>query len=101
MHRKSSFTTTTQYALPTFIHIFKVEYLSGAGKLSRPSGGDTKAKRWGYRGQLVGVFQGQGQMGGALRSRSKKWWGVRALSNSLYYRAFILNVGFCNKTCLL
>jgi hypothetical protein len=48
MHRKSSFTTTTQYALPTFIHIFKVKYLSGAGKLSRPSGGDIEVNWWGF-----------------------------------------------------
>jgi hypothetical protein len=83
------------------------------GEIPRPSGGDievkwwgnSKAKWWGYRGQLVGEiikvkwWGYLGQVVGISRSSSgvikvrgrglevkvkKKWWGVRALSNSLY-----------------
>jgi hypothetical protein len=120
---KSSFTTTTQYTLSTFIHIFKwwgyrgqvvgeIPRPSGGdievkwwGELSRSSGGDIKVKWWGYQGQLVGEiikvkwwgYLGQvvgisRPSGGDIKVRGrglevkvkKKWWGVRALSNSLY-----------------
>jgi hypothetical protein len=68
-------------------------------------GGNSKAKWWGYRGQLVGGiikvkwwgYLGQvvgisRPSGGDIKVRGrglevkvkKKWWGVRALSNSLY-----------------
>jgi hypothetical protein len=70
---KSSFTTTTQYTHPTFIHIFKWWGYRGqvVGKIPRPSGGDievnwwgnSKAKWWGYRGQVVGKII------------KVKWWG--------------------------
>jgi hypothetical protein len=88
------------------------------GKIPRPSGGDievnwwgnSKAKWWGYRGQVVGKiikvkwwgYPGQvvgisRSSGGDIKVRGrglevkvkKKWWGVRALSNSLYYQKFI------------
>jgi hypothetical protein len=67
--------------------------------------GNSKAKWWGYRGQVVGKiikvkwwgYPGQvvgisRSSGGDIKVRGrglevkvkKKWWGVRALSNSLY-----------------
>jgi hypothetical protein len=50
-----------------------------------------KVKWWGYLGQVVGISR---PSGGDIKVRGrglevkvkKKWWGVRALSNSLYYR---------------
>jgi hypothetical protein len=49
-----------------------------------------KVKWWGYLGQVVGISR---PSGGDIKVRGrglevkvkKKWWGVRALSNSLYY----------------
>jgi hypothetical protein len=48
-----------------------------------------KVKWWGYLGQVVGISR---PSGGDIKVRGrglevkvkKKWWGVRALSNSLY-----------------
>jgi hypothetical protein len=39
------------------------------GGIPRPSGGDIEVNWWGYQGQLVGKLLGQGQRGGASRSR--------------------------------
>jgi hypothetical protein len=86
--------------------------------ISRSSGGEnSKAKWWGYRGQVVGKiikvkwWGYLGQVVGISRSSSgdikvrgrglevkvkKKWWGVRALSNSLYLETFF-NIIFCRK----
>ncbi|KAJ3616851.1 hypothetical protein MTP99_009171, partial [Tenebrio molitor] len=48
-----------------------------------------KVKWWGYLGQVVGISRSSS---GVIKVRGrglevkvkKKWWGVRALSNSLY-----------------
>jgi hypothetical protein len=81
---KSSFTTTIQYAPPTFIHIFKWWGYRGQVVV-----GNSKVKWWGYLGQVVGISRSSS---GVVKVRGrglevkvkKKWWGVRALSNSLY-----------------
>jgi hypothetical protein len=76
--RKSSFTTTTQYTLSTFIHI---------------GGGDIEVKWWGYLGQVVGISRStgggnyQGQVVGISRSSSgdikAKWWGYQGQGRGL------------------
>jgi hypothetical protein len=91
--------------------------------ISRSSGGEnSKAKWWGYRGQVVGKiikvkwWGYLGQVVGISRSSSgdikvrgrglevkvkKKWWGVRALSNSLYYRVLVfLSCFVCILCCV-
>jgi hypothetical protein len=93
---KSSFTTTTQYTLSTFIHIFK-----WWGYRGQVVGENSKAKWWGYRGQVVGELQGQvvgilrstgggnyqGQVAGISRSSSgdikAKWWGYQGQGEGL------------------
>jgi hypothetical protein len=67
--------------------IIKVKWWGYQGQLV---GEIIKVKWWGYLGQVVGISR---PSGGDIKVRGrglevkvkKKWWGVRALSNSLYY----------------
>jgi hypothetical protein len=69
--------------------IIKVKWWGYQGQLV---GEIIKVKWWGYLGQVVGISR---PSGGDIKVRGrglevkvkKKWWGVRALSNSLYYVA--------------
>jgi hypothetical protein len=66
--------------------IIKVKWWGYQGQLV---GEIIKVKWWGYLGQVVGISR---PSGGDIKVRGrglevkvkKKWWGVRALSNSLY-----------------
>jgi hypothetical protein len=68
--------------------IIKVKWWGYQGQLM---GEIIKVKWWGYLGQVVGISR---PSGGDIKVRGrglevkvkKKWWGVRALSNSLYSR---------------
>jgi hypothetical protein len=68
--------------------IIKVKWWGYQGQLV---GEIIKVKWWGYLGQVVGISR---PSGGDIKVRGrglevkvkKKWWGVRALSNSLYSR---------------
>jgi hypothetical protein len=70
--------------------IIKVKWWGYQGQLV---GEIIKVKWWGYLGQVVGISR---PSGGDIKVRGrglevkvkKKWWGVRALSNSLYCRGF-------------
>jgi hypothetical protein len=70
--------------------IIKVKWWGYQGQLV---GEIIKVKWWGYLGQVVGISR---PSGGDIKVRGrglevkvkKKWWGVRALSNSLYYSIF-------------
>jgi hypothetical protein len=67
--------------------IIKVKWWGYQGQLV---GEIIKVKWWGYLGQVVGISR---PSGGDIKVRGrglevkvkKKWWGVRALSNSLYW----------------
>jgi hypothetical protein len=67
--------------------IMKVKWWGYQGQLV---GEIIKVKWWGYLGQVVGISR---PSGGDIKVRGrglevkvkKKWWGVRALSNSLYW----------------
>jgi hypothetical protein len=71
--------------------IIKVKWWGYQGQLV---GEIIKVKWWGYLGQVVGISR---PSGGDIKVRGrglevkvkKKWWGVRALSNSLYYSSQI------------
>jgi hypothetical protein len=70
--------------------IIKVKWWGYQGQLV---GEIIKVKWWGYLGQVVGISR---PSGGDIKVRGrglevkvkKKWWGVRALSNSLYCQFF-------------
>jgi hypothetical protein len=72
--------------------IIKVKWWGYQGQLV---GEIIKVKWWGYLGQVVGISR---PSGGDIKVRGrglevkvkKKWWGVRALSNSLYSRTTLL-----------
>jgi hypothetical protein len=74
--------------------IIKVKWWGYQGQLV---GEIIKVKWWGYLGQVVGISR---PSGGDIKVRGsglevkvkKKWWGVRALSNSLYLNQY--NNGF-------
>jgi hypothetical protein len=74
--------------------IIKVKWWGYQGQLV---GEIIKVKWWGYLGQVVGISR---PSGGDIKVRGrglevkvkKKWWGVRALSNSLYFHPIRLIV---------